>query len=76
MMQIIVAYFALLLAASYQLNGADARKVTDKNAVVTLVTGASSGYVSGALALGQSLIDKILGEFNNLRATRGRHTST
>ena len=57
MMQIVAAYSALLLVASYQLNGADARKVTDKNAVVTLVTGASSGYVSGALALGQSLID-------------------
>lgn len=29
----------------------------DKNAVVTLVTGVNSGYVAGANALGQSLID-------------------
>ena len=34
-----------------------AREINDKNAVVTLVTGANSGYVSGAIALGQSLID-------------------
>lgn len=29
----------------------------EKNAVVTLVTGVNSGYVAGAIALGQSLID-------------------
>ena len=34
-----------------------AKEVTDKNAIVTLVTGPSSGYASGAIALGQSLID-------------------
>jgi hypothetical protein len=34
-----------------------AREINERNAVVTLVTGSSSGYVSGAIALGQSLID-------------------
>lgn len=34
-----------------------AKEVTDKNAIVTLVTGPSSGYASGAIALGQSIID-------------------
>lgn len=31
--------------------------ISDKNAAVTLVTGSSSPYVAGAIALGQSLID-------------------
>jgi alpha-N-acetylglucosamine transferase len=34
-----------------------AQEINERNAVVTLVTGHSSGYVSGAIALGQSLID-------------------
>ena len=51
------AIFAIVLAVFLRFKVATARKVTDKNAVVTLVTGASSGYTSGAMALGQSLID-------------------
>ena len=43
----------LVICATYTA----AKEVTDRNAVVTLVTGPSSGYASGALALGQSLID-------------------
>jgi alpha-N-acetylglucosamine transferase len=34
-----------------------AQEINERNAIVTLVTGHSSGYVSGAIALGQSLID-------------------
>lgn len=34
-----------------------AREINERNAVVTLVTGRQSGYISGAIALGQSLID-------------------
>jgi hypothetical protein len=32
-------------------------EITSKNAVVTLVTGTNSGYHTGAIALGQSIID-------------------
>lgn len=32
-------------------------EITNKNAVVTLVTGVNSGYHAGAIALGQSIID-------------------
>ena len=32
-------------------------KITDKNAVVTLVTGVNSGYHAGAIALGQSIVN-------------------
>ena len=46
-----------LLVVSIHYQGVTSKDVTEKNAVVTLVTGHSSGYTSGAIALGQSLID-------------------
>jgi glycogenin len=45
--------FALIVA----IRDVTAKEISDVNAVVTLVTGASSPYASGAIALGQSLID-------------------
>lgn len=39
------------------LYSANSWEITDKNAVVTLVTGDEGGYSAGAVALGQSLID-------------------
>ena len=48
----------LLFLITLSVFGSGHREPTpDKNAVVTLVTGVNSGYVAGAIALGQSLVD-------------------
>lgn len=52
-----VIYLAFTSVLIVCVRDVKAREVSDVNAVVTLVTGASSPYASGAIALGQSLID-------------------
>ena len=47
----------LLLIISALLINVFCWEITSKHAAVTLVTGVESGYSSGAIALGQSLID-------------------
>ena len=57
MMDFLAAVWLIALTISIQPGIIQAKDVTEKNAVVTLVTGTLSGYTSGAIALGQSLID-------------------
>jgi alpha-N-acetylglucosamine transferase len=54
-MWVISLAFSLVLIVA--IRDVTAREVSDVNAVVTLVTGPSSPYASGAIALGQSLVD-------------------